>query len=153
VSSYGTVTLSSQTAEGQGTAAIPADLHVQGSLDTTAGADVLDLQLFEQYGAFAVAGGIRPGTYRLTGGELNYDSCGLCVSLLSHFDVVGQPQIYWATGGTVEITEVAPRFVARLTDLTFTHVTITASNHSTIVGDGCTSAILAASFTVDTNLR
>jgi hypothetical protein len=107
------------------------------------GEDGFVLQLYAGQGA--LAGGIVPGTYPLTGAELNFETCGVCVLIFGNFVPNASPgDDYFATGGTVVITQVGTpgsgRLQARLEDVTFEHVIIDASTgRSTPVGDGCTT--------------
>lgn len=123
----------------------PEDAYqFQGAYNTNA--DTLDIEIYDGYGVFA--NGVQPGTYNLTGDELNYDSCGLCVLLIADETSQGGDP-YMATGGSITITSISPTgtFAGSGTSLAFTHVTIDENTlESTPVGDGCNTAIASVSF-------
>jgi hypothetical protein len=105
------------------------------------------LELYKGFTVFQA--GIVPGTYQLTGEELNYASCGVCVRFFGDAAPGAPGQDFMATGGTVTITEVGAtgsgRLKATLSNLTFTHVTIDGTTfNSTPVGDGCDTAMTGA---------
>jgi hypothetical protein len=85
---------------------------------------------------------VGPGTFKIAGAELQYAECGICLTLLT-----GGHADWLATGGTITITSVRPRFVATLTNVTYEHVMITdvAPFTSTPHPSGCTTAIDALS--------
>lgn len=116
-------------------------------LETNNPADVLKVELYGGFGVFS-SGTIAPGTYQLTGGELNYATCGVCLRVLTNTDPSTNmyEHDYLATGGTVTISAVGTaagqQFTATLSNITFEHVTIAPTTfQSTPAGDGCTSAI------------
>ena len=120
-------------------------------LETTNPADALKVELYGGFGVFS-GGTIAPGTYQLTGAELNYATCGVCLRVLTNTDSSTSmyEHDYLATGGTVTITTVGTaagqQFTASLSNVTFGHVTIDSTTfQSTPAGDGCTSAISSAS--------
>ena len=104
----------------------PAEYEYDAQLNNDPEFDYLDIELYAGSGVFA--NGIDAGTYTLSGADLQYSSCGLCVLVMTDTDPnSGQPtDTYLATGGTVTIDQNS-----------FT---------STPVGDGCDSSIAAASF-------
>lgn len=103
--------------------------------------------LIELYNGFGVFGaGITTGTYTLTGDELDYATCGVCVRLYTEAD---PDDGYLATGGTVTVTALSPNLVVDLSDLTFEHVTIDPTTFaSTPHADSCTSTMTSAPFDV-----
>jgi hypothetical protein len=146
---YGSPTLANVAAGWQGgTAAMPNAMLVQGDLNADAMKDLFVLELYKGSGAFMV-GEIVPGTYPITGAELNYRTCGVCPRLLT--DLTGTTPSddgYVATGGSVTITQVSPNLAGSVSNLTFQHVTIDAQFNSTPHADGCQSALTAVSFDV-----
>jgi hypothetical protein len=86
---------------------------------------------------------VGPGTFKIAGAELQYAECGICLTLLT-----GGHADWLATGGTIAITSVRPRFVATLTNVTYQHVMISDVSPftSTPHPSGCTTAIDALSF-------
>jgi 5'-nucleotidase len=108
--------------------------------------DLIWFELYDGYGVFA--NGIKPGTYQLTGDELGYDTCGLCVTYTADYDLDNGSwlQDYMATGGTVVIEEVTPRFKGSFSNLTFARADIDGSTGATTLFDDCTSAIGGGTF-------
>lgn len=111
--------------------------------------DVLRVEMYPDIGVFD-GSFVEPGVYEIKGDELNYATCGLCVLYYDHSDGTkgGSRGVYMATGGTVTITEVDPKLVGTLTNVTFEHVTIAPAPDytSTPVGDDCNTVITNATF-------
>ncbi len=123
----------------------PQDFYqLEGALN--ADPDLFDVEIYDGYGVFT--NGITAGTYTLSGDELNYATCGLCV-LIQANATQSSADPYMATGGTITITSISPTgtLAGSGSSLTFTHVTIDQnSSQSTPVGDGCNSSIATVSF-------
>ena len=120
-------------------------------LDQGATPDGLDILLYAGYGAFS-AGAITPGTYQLTGEELNFATCGVCVLMATDVTEAGYADDYMAVSGTVEITAVGTAlgqtFTGRLTNIQFAHVNIDENTlETTAAGDSCSSSLTNATFT------
>ncbi|HCF58802.1 MAG TPA: hypothetical protein DFS52_12535 [Myxococcales bacterium] len=116
---------------------------IQGNFAYNDDRDVIILELNEGRGAFP--GKLATGTYTLTGADLNYETCGLCVLLVA--DYGDQGPTYFATGGSVTLTSVEGRLTGTLEGITFDHVTIDETTHvSTKVDDGCSSWLERMSF-------
>jgi len=116
----------------------------QGAYNTDA--DLLDIEIYDGYGVFT--NGVQPGTYNLTGDELNYGTCGLCVLILGDA-TASSADPYMATGGSITITSISPTgtFAGTGTNLAFTHVSIDQNTlESTPVNDGCNSSVASVSF-------
>jgi len=116
-------------------------------LNSASKPDVLWIELYSGYGVFQ--NGIKPGTYELSGAELAYDSCGLCVTITADYDMGSGAwqQDYMATGGTVTITEVTPRFIGTLSNVTFTNANIDYQGGGTTeLLDDCASSMNAATY-------
>ena len=119
-------------------------------------AEPTDVVIAEFYPGFAPFGtqqaptAIVPGTYQLTGSQLQYADCGVCIRIGTNSTAAaGAEDDYMATGGTVTVTQSDSRVGGTLafsvTGLTFEHVTIAPQTFvSTPVGDGCNSAIASA---------
>lgn len=93
-------------------------------------------------GVGVFSGGLANGTYTLTGAELDLSTCGLCVSIIA--DIVtgqGPTKLYFATGGTVTLTDTAPP-TGTMQDVTFQEVDFGGG----MVPGGCTSSITAMAF-------
>jgi hypothetical protein len=103
--------------------------------------DVFFFKLVSGAGAFA--GGLRTGTFAISGADAGFQSCGLCVNIVA--DIVagqGPTKFYQASAGEVTLTSVAPPYAGSVKNLVFGEVD---GNGSPI--PGCTSAIASASFT------
>jgi len=92
---------------------------VSAAIGDPASGDQLSIWLRAERGVFT-GGPIRPGTYTLTGDELDFTTCGVCVVLHGDRDpTTGVPrESYLATGGTVTITS-ADRLSGSLTNVRF----------------------------------
>jgi hypothetical protein len=99
------------------------------------GVDVVQVELWPDRGAFR-GGPVQPGTYQLSGADLDYATCGVCLRALADRGLPTERE-YFAIAGTVEVTAVgstadAP-FVATVLDASFAEVD---SDHSEIES-GC----------------
>jgi hypothetical protein len=109
-------------------------------------ADVVVIELFNGFTVFSE--GLRTGTFELTGDDLDYATCGICVRIFGDVGPLGDVrQVYMATGGTVTISELGlslnGRFRTRLEAVELEHVTIHPETFESIpVGDGCRSRIV-----------
>jgi hypothetical protein len=100
----------------------------------------LALELYKNFGAFA-GGPIVPGTFPITGVELDYATCGVCPLIRS------AEKIYYATAGTITVGEVFPTFRFTASNLALEEVTIDPTTfESTPVPGGCTTQITSAMF-------
>jgi hypothetical protein len=116
--------------------------------------DALLVELYAGYGVFkpnGVAGPVTTGTYQITGDELNYATCGVCIQVITDLTQTSAGDNYLATAGTINITQVGTAtgqmLAATVTGLQFEHVTIDdTSFQSTPANDGCNSAMSNASF-------
>ncbi|MGC4116552.1 MAG: hypothetical protein QM765_18635 [Myxococcales bacterium] len=142
-SSFATLTLTGEGETGADGAQIFAELPAaDGS------SDVLSVEFYPGMGAFA--NGIGVGTYQLTGDDLNYKTCGLCIRIMANIDSTGQSYDadYFQTGGAVEITQYdATTITLKLTNVGLQHVEIAEDYTSTPVNDGCTTTIAVGNFT------
>jgi hypothetical protein len=123
-----------------GTADSPNELVGVGLLNDTEPFDVFQLEFYRGFGG--VTGGIAPGTYPITGDELNYSSCGVCPRIFTDCTTEScAPQQYYATGGSITVTQVNPNLVFTASNLTFVEVTIADDGTftSTPVPNGCQS--------------
>ncbi len=110
--------------------------------------DQVVIQLYRGFSVFT-GKSIEAGTYPITGDELNYASCGVCVRIFADRALIGggHPlQDMMATGGTLVVSEVGTggsgAFKATLMNASFEHVQIDATSfESTPVGDGCETRI------------
>jgi hypothetical protein len=106
---------------------------------------------YEPFGTETNPTPVVPGTYPLTGAQLQYADCGVCLTMASNVaaDGMSYDDDFMATGGTVTINTVDGRVGGVLdvafANVTFEHVTFDGPT-STPVGDGCTTAITSASF-------
>jgi len=103
--------------------------------------DTFFLKLNDGNGVFA--GGLANGTYPLTGAELDFNNCGVCVNIIADIGMQGPTKFYFATAGSVTLTGTSPP-AGTLSDVTLTEVTSTG----TPVPSGCTASITAMSFSM-----
>lgn len=121
--------------------------------------DVLWIDLYAKYGGFG-SGDIVPGSYAITGDELTYSNCGICVYASGDFDTNSGDTAAWymATGGNVMLTTVqnpvgsaAGRIAGSWTGITMQQVEDDGNGFiggdATPLGD-CTSTIGNASFDI-----
>ncbi len=102
--------------------------------------DNLDIEMYAGFGVFS--SGIHTGTFKLSGAELDYATCGLCVLVQTDSSGGSPTDTYMATGGSVTITSLQPTLAGTLDNVTFTHVNIDPNTfESTSAGDGCNSSI------------
>jgi hypothetical protein len=115
----------------------------------------VDKVALELYSGTATFGGgdPQPGTYPLTGDELQFQTCGVCVLLYAN-DMAGPgfpdpDKAYMATGGTVVLDTVGATLAGSLSNVTFQEVTIDPGTAvSTPVPGGCNAALDSATFDV-----
>jgi hypothetical protein len=148
----GTPTLGNQTAYvPRGADRSPDDLVGLSLLNDAEPFDLMILDLWSGYGA--LADGLAPGTYQITGDELDFQTCGVCLYFVAdcnaEFDC---QQAYFATGGTVTITSTAPNLAFTISNLTAQQADIDTLE---LIEDGCTSEIELALFdaVIDTGRR
>jgi hypothetical protein len=105
--------------------------------------DVVFVQLKGGKGAFA-GRDPAPGTYPLSGAELDYNTCGVCVTVIG--DIVagqGPTQFYFQRAGTVTITQTSPRLVGSVAGMEFLELDLTTEE---LIRDGCETAVGGLSF-------
>ena len=110
------------------------------TLDAGPPRDTLFLKLNAGKGVFA--GGLANGTYTLSGDDLDFNNCGLCVNLIA--DIVamqGPSKFYFATAGSVTLTNTSPP-TGTLADVTFSEVTLAGAP----VAGGCSASIDSLAF-------
>ena len=95
---------------------------------------------FAPFGTEAAPTAAVPGTYPLTGDQLQYSSCGVCVSAAAKVVQGGNSGDFMATGGSVKITTngaaVGGTLAIELSNVTFEQVTFNMGV-STPVGNAC----------------
>ena len=100
--------------------------------------DIVQLELWDGQGAFT-GRKVALGTYPITGAELSYTTCGVCVRAVGDKGAAGT-KLYMATGGSVQVTAIgingAP-IAATLNSVTFGEVTPTM----TAVAGGCGATV------------
>jgi hypothetical protein len=85
--------------------------------------DIVQLELWDGQGAFA-GGVVRTGTFQITGAELAYNTCGVCLRAAGDKGTANA-KTYFATSGTVEVTSVGAAgstLSAKITNATFAEV-------------------------------
>jgi len=137
-----------------GTYSTSVDPHIEtfgGLLNGDPSPDFLDLELWGMAGGFG-SGDVTTGTFTLTGADIDYGSCGICLAIGTDAMGFGSnaqfTDIYMAQSGSVTITSVGTNgsgtLSGSISNVQFAHVSF-AGNHQTLVGD-CTSTIASASF-------
>ncbi len=130
-------------------------IAVQGALETAQPTDVLFVDFYTGYTPFgtqAAPTAVLPGTYQLTGEQLDFETCGVCVTLGTNATADAYEDDYMVTGGTVVVAAVGDAVGETLTltlsNLELEHVTIDPQSGATSsVGDGCGTPIANATFT------
>lgn len=130
-------------------------IAVQGRLEAQDPTDVLFIDFFtgyEPFGTMQAPTAVVPGTYQLTGAQLDYETCGVCVTMGTNATMAGYDDDYMVTGGTVTVTAVGDAVGETLTlsvsNLQMQHVNIDPqSGATTSANDGCTTSISGATFT------
>ena len=135
---------------GANAAATDDELDVLSQLEAAQPTDLLRIQLYAGYGAFA-GRAIVPGTYQITGDELDFATCGVCVMLATNVTAMAYDDDYMATSGTVTITAagtaVGGMLAGSLSNIQFHHVMIDPQTGATTqAADTCTSAMSNATF-------
>lgn len=139
----------------EGATAGIGDMRAILPLEAAPPSDILIVEFYTGFAPFGTSGAptaVVPGTYQISGDQLNYATCGVCVRIGTNADTQGYEDDYLATGGTVTVTTADSRVGGTLafsvSNLTFEHVTIDENTfQSTPVGDGCNSAIGDATHT------
>ncbi|HTL32409.1 MAG TPA: hypothetical protein VL326_04770 [Kofleriaceae bacterium] len=112
---------------------------------TTATPDDVYIELWDKYGAFnGVAA--HTGTFTLSGDDLDWDTCGICVTVMANITNNNATKMLFATSGTVNITAVGTnagqQTQATLTNATFSEITCDQTNGCVKVANStCTSPI------------
>ena len=99
--------------------------------------DIVQIELWDGRGIFA-GGTVHTGTFQLTGPELAYTTCGVCVRAIGG-KATADEKSYFATGGTVTVTAIGAAgtsFAATITSATLGEVTA----QNAVVPSGCSSA-------------
>jgi len=125
-------------------------LEADALLETGQPSDGVSVILYAGYGAFS-AGAITAGTYQITGDELDFATCGVCVIIGTNFTSTGHDDDYMATGGTVTLTSVGTKvgdtLAGSISNVQFHHATIDPqTGATTIAADTCTTSITNATF-------
>jgi len=97
--------------------------------------NVVQVELWPERGAFR-GGPVRAGTFQITGDDLDFATCGVCLRAMGDKGGATQRE-YFATAGTVEVTAVgttegAP-FAATIVEASFAEVD---GDHTEVAG-GC----------------
>lgn len=124
----------------------PSDdvISLRAPLEGGSPGDEIEIQLWAGFGA--LTNGFATGNYPITGDELQFATCGVCVFIHTNSDGADTwDDDYFATGGSVNLTSVMGNLTGTATSLTFEHVTL-AQGESTPVGDGCNTALTNATF-------
>lgn len=108
-------------------------------------AEELLIELYDGIGVFEE--GITPGVFELSGDELDFATCGLCIRFYEGVDGNDYRGVYMPTGGTVTFTSVAGWLTGSLSNVTLQRVNIDPETlETTPHPDGCTTEIESLSF-------
>jgi hypothetical protein len=142
---FGAATIGNQIAESNGAAATPDFTAGSGTLNAAEPFDVFQLEFYK---VGVLAANIVPGTYQITGQELNYATCAVCPRVFTDCTTEAcEDQQFYATGGTVTLTQVSPNLVYSVSNITLVEVTVDPGTfESTPVPGGCSTTITSASF-------
>lgn len=105
--------------------------------------DVVFVQLKGGKGAFA-GRDPAPGTYPVAGAELDYNTCGVCVTVIG--DIVagqGPTQFYFQRAGTVTITQAGPNLAGSVAGLQLLELDLATEE---LIRDGCETSVAGLSF-------
>jgi hypothetical protein len=130
-------------------------IAMQAQLEAAEPTDVIFVDFFTGYTPFGTQQAptaVVPGTYQLSGEQLDFATCGVCVTLGTNATASGVEDDYMVTQGTLTVDAVGDAVNETLTfslsGLQFQHVTINPDTAvTTPVGDGCTTEISNATFT------
>jgi hypothetical protein len=116
--------------------------YLNSRLDGSQAYDVLDVELWDGYGAFT-GGPARPGTFSLSGPETVPATCGICVYLLADIDpnTGVAAQVYVGQSGTVTVTSVDGTLAGSLAGIMLERV----DPDGDVIGD-CQSVVSNVSF-------
>ncbi len=144
--------------DGSGSSAAPPGSYEEWDGVLNNDTDFIRLELFGGFGA--IAGGIAPGTYSITGDDTNYATCGVCLRLFGDASQTSADD-YFATSGTVVLTTVSSgsgsasgsdvvygTISGSFQNAMFEHVTIGSDYTSTPIGD-CTATLASGTFSTD----
>jgi hypothetical protein len=129
-------------------------IFMPSPLETAAPSDLFTFEIYTGYAPFGTQEAPTPavaGTYQISGNQLQYADCSVCLTMASNVSADGMSydDDFMATGGTVTITQagttVGSNLKFSLSNITFEHVTFDGPT-STPVGDGCNTAITSAEF-------
>ncbi len=118
------------------------DTTLSVELDGGPPRDTFFIKLTAGKGAFA-GGALMNGTYPLSGADLDFNNCGLCVSIIADIGTMGPTKFYFADAGTVALTNTrAPAGMA--SNVTFKEVTSSGA----VVPGGCVASITSITFSM-----
>ncbi|HPH66905.1 MAG TPA: hypothetical protein PLF40_14220 [Kofleriaceae bacterium] len=118
-------------------------------LTATATPDAIFVDFYSGYAPFGTETAPTPlvtGTYQISGDQLNFATCGVCVTAAAKLTQNSNAGDFMATGGTVDVTmagnAVGGTLTLKLTNVTFEQVTIDeATLESTPVGNNCKTKV------------
>jgi hypothetical protein len=133
-------------AEGTPPDGSPHQIYFVANLTDTDPVDVLYIELYAGFGAFA-SGDIANGVYPLTDDDAAYSTCGACVTLGAKVSDAGPAAYYSARGGVLNLSSVSGRLTGTLQNVTLYRVTTDVEGNPTDQATlDCTSKITSASF-------
>jgi hypothetical protein len=124
-----------------------------GDITADATPDMFEIDLYQGYGACKVgSGAIATGNFTLSGDDLSFQGCGVCLQLYTDLGSDGAPtDLYFATAGSVTLTSVGTptgsdvsmgTLAGSIANVAFAHWD---DNNDVAVGD-CTSSVGSLQF-------
>ncbi|HET9625417.1 MAG TPA: hypothetical protein VFP84_28815 [Kofleriaceae bacterium] len=112
-----------------------------------------DLFISLTAGSGVFAGGIKPGTFTISGQDASFNTCGLCTTILAHIDAqTGPAKFFFADAGTITLDTATPaaqgapsKIAGSAQNLHFTEIDLGASGATPVQG-GCQTTIESLSF-------
>jgi hypothetical protein len=90
--------------------------------------DIVMVELWDTYGAFNGAAA-RTGTFTLTGADLDYDTCGICVLMLAN------------VANNTPSTTAGQMTQAKVTNASFVEIAVVNNDTVSVAGSNCASPI------------
>jgi hypothetical protein len=148
---YGAVTPVMQVAQFDTSMGQPSPdwYGLDATLDTFREQDHLFVELYEGLGAFSAGYPTAfPQTYSITGDELQFSTCGVCLRVFVDVDAQGAQtgNAYLATAGTVTLMSITPMLAGTVSNATFVRVAIDGESNSTPDSSGCMTSLGSLSF-------
>lgn len=147
--SYGAVTPTTQEAHSAMDDQGGTNYWVFLDINADAMPDIMLVDLYPGFGAFADGIPATGATVQLTGEDASFETCGACVSIQPDYTDNGPADDqYIAVGGTLNLTSAtATSLAGNLSNVTFQHVNVDQSSLATTPHpDGCMATLDSVAF-------